>query len=267
MVREGVVDVKNYISKSGIGGVDFAANPYVGCPHKCIYCYAEFMRRFTGHTEPWGDFVDAKRCSAPINLVKIAGRHVMLSSVTDPYNPYEKKYGITRGILEQLVHADCSVGILTKSFLVVRDIDLFRKMSRVRVGVSMNSTDEEFRAASEPYASGVPKRIEALKRLREAGVQTYLFMSPIFPGLSDVTRVIESVWDFADEFFFENLKLRGAYKPRVLDFIKRRYPEYSGLYRTVYGERDGGYWRETSSLIESYFEAREYRPYSVYFGL
>jgi DNA repair photolyase len=266
MVRESVVDVKNYISPSGIGGVDFAANPYVGCPHKCIYCYAEFMKRFTNHTEPWGDFVDAKRCAAPINLEKIAGKHVMLSSVTDPYNPYEKKYGITRRILEQLAHADCSVGILTKSFLVVRDIDLFKKMRRVRVGVSMNSTDEEFRSVAEPYASGAPKRIEALKRLREAGVQTYLFMSPIFPGLSDMTRVIESVWDYADEFSFENLKLRGPYGPRVLDFINRRYPECAGLYRTIYKEGDHSYWREMSSLIGSYFEAREYRPHRVYFG-
>jgi DNA repair photolyase len=267
MVREGVVDVKNYISPSGIAGVDFAANPYVGCPHKCIYCYAEFMKRFTDHAEPWGDFIDAKRCGVPINLEKIAGKYVMLSSVTDPYNPYEKKYGITRRILEQLVHADCNVGILTKSFLVVRDIDLFKKMRRVRVGVSMNSTDEKFRYAAEPYASGVPKRIEALKRLHEAGVRTYLFMSPIFPGLSDVTRVIESVRDFADEFAFENLKLRGAYKPRVLDFIKIRYPEYSGLYRTIYRERDNSYWGDVSSLIESYFAARENRPYSIYFGL
>jgi DNA repair photolyase len=158
------------------------------------------------------------------------------------------------------------VGILTKSFLVVRDIDLFGKMARVRVGVSMNSTDEAFRSASEPYASGVPKRIEALKRLHEAGIQTYLFMSPIFPGLSDVTRVIESVWDFADEFSFENLKLRGAYRPRVLDFINMNYPEYSGLYRTIYAERDYDYWRETASLIESYFEAREYHPHRIYFG-
>ena len=267
MVRESVVDVKSYISQSGIGGVDFAANPYVGCPHKCIYCYAEFMKRFTNHAEPWGDFVDAKRCRAPINLRKITGKHVMLSSVTDPYNPYEKKYGITRRILEQLAHADCSVGILTKSFLVVRDIDLFRKMRCVRVGVSMNSTDDEFRAAAEPYASGVPKRVEALKRLHEASIRTYLFMSPIFPGLSDVTRVIESVWDFADEFAFENLKLRGAYKPRVLDFIKIRYPEYSGLYRTIYREHDNSYWSDVSSLIESYFAARENRPYSIYFGL
>ena len=92
-------------------------------------------------------------------------------------------------------------------------------------------------------------------------------MSPIFPGLSDVTRVIESVWDCADEFSFENLKLRGACKPRVLNFIKNRYPEYSGLYRTIYKEGDGSYWREMSCLIGSYFGTREYRPHRVYFGL
>jgi DNA repair photolyase len=266
MVRERVIDVKNYVSPSKIPGVDFVVNPYVGCPHKCIYCYAEFMKRFTNHAEPWGDFIDAKRCAKPINPRKIDGKRVMLSSVTDPYNPYEKKYGVTRSILEQLARIDCGVGVLTKSFLVVRDIDLFRNMKNVQVGISINSLDEEFRAETEPYASSVVKKMEALKRLREAGVSAYVFVSPIFPGLSGVKRVIEAAWDFADEFMFENLKLRGPYKPRTLNFIKAKHPEYSGLYRSIYKEGDNAYWRDMGDMIRSYFAHREPRPYEIFFG-
>ncbi|MDR1965800.1 MAG: radical SAM protein, partial [Synergistaceae bacterium] len=84
MVSEGFVSVKNYASPSKLPGVDYVINPYVGCPHKCMYCYAEFMKRHTSHVEQWGDFIDVKRCGAPINFSRLRGKHVMLSSVTDP---------------------------------------------------------------------------------------------------------------------------------------------------------------------------------------
>jgi DNA repair photolyase len=198
MVSERVVDVKNYLCPSKIPGVDFVANPYVGCPHKCMYCYAEYIMRHAAHTEEWGDFVDVKRCASPINISRIRGKHVVLSSVTDPYNPYEKKYGVTRRILEQLAMAECSVGITTKSFLVVRDIDLFKRMADVQVAISMNSTDERFRSEVEPYASGVGRKIEAMRRIHEAGIKTVLFMSPIFPMITDIAGVMESVRGIAD---------------------------------------------------------------------
>lgn len=99
-------------------------NPYVGCTHACKYCYARFMKRFSGHTEKWGDFIDIKTCEKPIDLHKIKGKTVFLSSVTDCYNGYEEKYGITRSILKQLVEAEAQITISTKSSLILRDIDL-----------------------------------------------------------------------------------------------------------------------------------------------
>jgi DNA repair photolyase len=222
------------------------------------------MTRHSPHPEEWGDFVDVKRCAGPMKISRLRGKHVMLSSVTDPYNPYEKKYGVTRKILEQLAVAECSVGITTKSFLVVRDIDLLRAMPDVRVAVSMNSADDRFRAAIEPYASSVGRKVEALRRLHEAGIKTALFMSPIFPEITDVEGVIESVFPYADEFWFENLKLRGPYKPRVLDFIRRTYPQHADLYGRIYELGDKSYWHCVSKSIDDYFRVRGEGQYSKF---
>lgn len=84
------INTNDYLSKSNLPASDFVINPYVGCTHSCKYCYASFMKRFTGHKEDWGTFLDIKRCSKPINLSKINGKSVFLSSVTDCYNHYEK---------------------------------------------------------------------------------------------------------------------------------------------------------------------------------
>lgn len=123
----------SYISKSKLPDADYVINPYVGCPHKCIYCYAEFMKRFSGHSgEEWGDFLDVKRCGKAINGTSFCETDTLLfGSVTDAYNPFEKKYRITRNILEQLVTCKARIEILTKSDLVLRDIDIFKKMPNV----------------------------------------------------------------------------------------------------------------------------------------
>ena len=110
-------EVKDYLTKSKLG--EYAINPYVGCPHKCKYCYASFMKRFTNHKEEWGEFIDIKRCNKPIDLKKIQGKNVFMSSVTDCYNPYEAKYKITRSILEQLVNVECTLQISTKNQLIL----------------------------------------------------------------------------------------------------------------------------------------------------
>ena len=101
------IQIKEYLTKSNLPASDYVINPYVGCPHGCKYCYASFMKRFTGHTEDWGTFVDIKKSEKKITLNKISKKTVFLSSVTDCYNPLEEKYRLTRNILEQLVDSDC----------------------------------------------------------------------------------------------------------------------------------------------------------------
>ena len=100
------IKVKSIIVKSGLPGADFVINPYVGCVHACRYCYARFMKRFTGHLEPWGDFVDVKINGPdliPSRLDKYKDKSVIIGSVTDAYQPIENRYKLTRKILEKLI--------------------------------------------------------------------------------------------------------------------------------------------------------------------
>ena len=92
------IRAESYISKSKLPDADYVINPYTGCPHKCIYCYAEFMKRFSGHGgDEWGDFLDVKKCNKPLNITNIPeSSTILVGSVTDAYNPLEKKYRITK---------------------------------------------------------------------------------------------------------------------------------------------------------------------------
>ena len=110
-IIEKEIEVRDLLTKSNLPASDYVINPYVGCPHGCKYCYASFMKRFTGHKEEWGTFIDVKRCSKSINKKKLEGKTVFLSSVTDCYNPYEEIYCITQSILKQLLNVECTVSI------------------------------------------------------------------------------------------------------------------------------------------------------------
>ena len=117
------IEVQSVLSKTNLPVSDYTVNPYVGCTHACKYCYASFMKRFTNHPEPWGEFVDVKTWPAIKHPERYAGKEMFLSSVTDPYQPIEKKYGRTRAVLEQLAGSGCTVSISTKSDLILRDLD------------------------------------------------------------------------------------------------------------------------------------------------
>lgn len=265
MIKVNKVQVGTYLTASKLPDADYVINPYVGCPHKCIYCYAEFMKRFTNHTkEDWGDFLDIKLTEKPIRVDKIGGASVLFGSVTDAYNPYEKKYELTRKILGEFIGSKARVEILTKSDLVTRDIDILKQIADLRVGISMNSLDDSFRKRTEPYASSVSRRIDSMKVLHEAGIRTYLFMSPIFPEITKFVDIVERVKAFSDSFYFENLNLRAGYLPRVLSFIAEYYPEYMGTYDAIYRKKDMTYWEKLSEEINNYCSGAGF-DYKLYF--
>lgn len=245
------IDTPDYLTISKLPASDYVINPYVGCPHACKYCYACFMKRFTGHDEDWGSFVDVKRCNKKIDLKKIENKSVFLSSVTDCYNPLEEKYKITRSILEQLVYANCKLSISTKSKLILRDLDLLKKMKNLVISMSINTLDENFKNDMDK-ASSIKDRLATLKELNENGIKTVLFMSPIFPYITDFRAIIEESKEYIDEYWFENLNLRGTYKKVILDYIKEKYPQYYEQYIKIYINNDKTYWKDLSKEIESY---------------
>lgn len=254
-IIEKVIEVKDYLTKSNLPSSDYVINPYVGCPHACKYCYACFMKRFTGHGEAWGTFIDIKNCSKPINTKKITGKSVFLSSVTDCYNRFEEKYQVTRKILEQLTTVDCELGISTKSNLILRDIDLLKQCKNLKVSMSINTLDEDFKDEMD-NASSIKERLATLQELHKQGIYTILFMSPIFPYITDFKAIIEQSQAFIDEFWFENLNLRGSYKQVILSYIAEKYPHLVPAYQKIYEDGDKEYWVLLSTEIEDYCKSK-----------
>lgn len=240
---------KNIITKSKLPDTDYVINNYVGCNHGCIYCYAEFMKRFTNHTEKWGEFLDVKKFNEEKfvkYLKKInSDKKILMSSVTDPYNPYEIKYKSTRNILKLFIQANnehIHLEILTKSLLIFRDIDLLKKIKNITVGISLNTLNDNLRRQIEPCAGSIKSRIEILKKLKGENIPVYLFISPIFPMLTQLEEIIATCKDTVDFIYFENLNLRGRYKKIILNFISKNFPEYNQLYQDIYTKNKKEYW-------------------------
>ncbi|MBD5544746.1 MAG: radical SAM protein [Lachnospiraceae bacterium] len=263
-IIEKKITTKDYLTKSNLPASDYVINPYVGCPHACKYCYASFMKRFTGHREKWGSFIDIKECDKPVNIKKLQGKSIFLSSVTDCYNPFEEKYRVTRNILEQLVGAKCQITISTKSNLILRDIDLLKKLPDLKVAFSVNTLDEEFRKDMD-IGSTIAERIVAMKKLHREGIYTVLFMSPIFPYITDCKGIIDATKDIACEYWFENLNLRGAYKQVILDYIDTKYPSLKEEYRKIYIQKDTAYWKELGQFLQDYGEKSEINSINYFY--
>lgn len=250
-IYEKIIEVNNYVTKSNLPDSDYVINPYIGCIHGCKYCYACFMKRFTNHKEEWGTFIDIKKSSSPIPIKKLTNKKIFMSSVTDCYNPLEEKHLITRKILNELINIDCYLTISTKSSLILRDIDLIKQMKNVKVALSINTLDEKFRADME-QASNIKERLDALKILHDNGIYTVLFMSPIFPKITDFKEIVRCSNSFVNEYWFENLNLRGSYKHDIMNYIKQEYSQYYALYEEIYIKKNNSFWENLSDEIEDY---------------
>lgn len=255
------IDVRSVMTKSSLPVGGYSVNPYVGCPHACKYCYASFMKRFTGHTEPWGSFLDVKHWSPIGNPHRYDGERIVIGSVTDGYNPYEEQFRRTRRLLEELQGSRAELMICTKSDLVLRDLDLLRTFPRVTVSWSVNTLDEAFRADMDQAVS-IERRLTAMQRVYEAGIRTVCFVSPIFPGITDLRAIIERVRNFTDLIWLENLNLRGAFKSTILDYIADRHPDLVPLYDAIYHRKDTTYWRQLEAEIAA-FAAANGLPYRI----
>jgi DNA repair photolyase len=219
-VRE--IFAKTVLTRTAISGFDYCLNPYVGCGHGCRYCYASFMKRFTGHKEPWGEFIDVK-VNAPSllknQLKKAKPGIVAISTVTDPYQPIEKTYKITRGCLEALLDKQFPVNLLTRSPLCLRDIDLFKRFKKIEVGLTVTTHDEAMKKLFEPCSPSIPSRIRALETLRQERVRTYAFIGPLLPlKPAPLVKMLEGLVDevLIDRVNYPN-KVKGLYRKNGLD--------------------------------------------------
>jgi DNA repair photolyase len=188
----------------------YVINPYTGCSHSCSYCYASFMKRFTGHKEPWGDFVDVKVNAADLlqqEIVKKKMDRVWVSGVCDPYQPLEEKYRLTRQCLEILALHDWPVSVQTRSPLVLRDIDVLQKGKHFQVGCSITTADDSIRRIFEPSAPPIAERVRALDELHRAGIKTYVMIAPLLPGAEDLADLLA---DKIDSVLIDRMNYNNA---------------------------------------------------------
>lgn len=243
-IKVTILETKSVMTKSSAPLGGYAVNPYVGCPHACKYCYASFMKRFTGHTEEWGAFMDVKIWPKIADPGKYAGQKVIIGTVTDGYNPLEETYGRTRKILEELKDSGADILICTKSDLVLRDMDLLQEINRknrLTVSWSVNTLDESFKDDMDAAVS-IERRLAAMKQVYDAGIRTVCFISPVFPGLTDIEAIFERAKDRCDLVWLENLNLRGGFKKTVMDYVAEKHPELAPLYDEIYNKKNRAYF-------------------------
>jgi DNA repair photolyase len=211
------------------------------------------MMRFRGGAEgkQWGEFVNVK-VNAPTILLREIGKRpkglTWLSAVTDPYQPLEKKYELTRKCLEVLLRHKFPIWIQTKSSLVMRDIDLIVKFPEKDVGFTILTLDDEVRKGIEPGASPVGERVAALEELSKRGMRTFAFIGPILPFITDSEEMLrplirDLVKAGTSQILFDRLNLRWGVWPSIKNFLEKYDPSLLPKYREIM-------WHPTSYFVD-----------------
>lgn len=236
IIRETVC--KTILNRSALGG--YSLNCYTGCGHACVYCYARFMQRFHPHDEPWGAFVDVK-----INAVEVLKRQlrravpdsVFMCSACDGWQPVEAKYRLTRRSAELLLERGFSLRILTKSGLILRDLDLFAGHD-VSVGVTITTPDDRLARLWEPGCTPSATRWQVIDEARRRGLSTSVMFGPLLPLLSDGPAEIESLLRAAaehdvDKIWVDAMNPRPHVWPAVAELLRQHFPHLRSEYQKI----------------------------------
>ena len=266
MVRVAERHFKTIMGRSGISSVEYAINPYLGCGHGCVYCYARFMRRMGHVGEEWGSFVDVK-VNALERLRQEAPRRrkgiVLLSSVTDPYQPLERKYELTRGCLQTLLEHQFPITVLTKSDLVLRDLDLLKGFDQCQVGFTITAYDDEVRRVFEPEASTVNARLDALHKISDEGIPTYAFLGPILPYLSEegLDSLLDELAGSVSHVLVDRLNIKSGNMKTIQKALSTNYPDLQQMFEHALSSESGYYSGFKRKIVEMC--RRRSIPYSI----
>jgi DNA repair photolyase len=246
------IKCKSALSKSSLPGLDYSLNPYRGCQHNCAYCYVPNVLKIK--REEWGTFVEVKK-----NIVKLLSNElrnkktgiVGISTVTDPYQPIEKKYKLTRYCLEQLLRYDFPINIQTKSNIVLRDIDIISKFSNIEVMFSIGTLNDFERNLLEPNTSSIFDRLNAIKQISENGIKTSIFLGPIYPTfkLADINELFNLLKKYKiSEIMIDKFNL----KPGIRENITKKLRSNTKLKNFfINGITNDEFYKEISKEIKN----------------
>ncbi len=231
VIRE--TECKSVLSKSKI--TDYTVNCYTGCLHACVYCYARYMKRFTGHSEPWGKFVDVKVNSPYVlerELKRAAPGRVIMSSVCDGWQSLEREYEVSRRCLTLLLHYGFHVTILTKSSLIRDDLDILEGTD-AELGVTLTTMDNALCSKIEPGASPTSERIDTLREAADRRIKVWVFLGPFMPFLSDSVENIEALFKALsglklEHIYADKLNPRPGVWRSIKSFLGENYPYLIG---------------------------------------
>ena len=250
---------KTLMTKSKIPSLDYAINPYLGCEHGCVYCYATFMARFSDIKDEWGSFVGVKENAPEILRREIPRRRpgvVSFGTVCDAYQPVEERYGIARSCLEAFIGADgFDVGVLTKSDLVLRDVDVLSRLPSADVGFSITCLDHRLAAAFEPGAPSPSRRLTAMRELSREGVPVWGFLGPVLPTFTntegEISELLRAMAEAgATRVLVDAMNLYPKVQSRVRALIAKAFPDRLDAFDAV--RRDPkGYLPALSERVET----------------
>lgn len=271
-IRE--IQCKSAIGKCGFPGGGFCINPYVGCGHSCVYCYSRFMKRFTGHTEEWGTFADARInigevLKRQLQSSRFKGQQIYIGTVTDPYQPIEARYGLTRGILRVLLSHENPVSILTKSDMVLRDLDLLKGFKEIGVNFTIATLDEEWKSIAEPNSPTVKQRLLAAKKLAGEGIPVIAMMGPYWPIFTNAEALFGEFKQAGISYVFtESFNTTGGNWTGVERILRKHYPQFLSEIRQTLFDKGKFYRFYAQAENEVTQLSRDYEiPVTVFFGL
>jgi len=226
--RVKLISCKTALSKSGLYDIDYALNPYKGCAHGCLYCYAPDIIKCEGYGE-WGSWVEARANISRVlkkEIQKIGNAMIGLATVTDPYQPAEERLGLTRACLDVISKSDASLMLMTKSPLARRDFDLLKKIDKLEFCVTITTFDEDLARSMEPNAPSPKARLELLRDAADAGLRTTAMVSPWLVATDhpegELIDMIELLGQAGcRNITIDRLRLRPTAERRIRDTVQR----------------------------------------------
>jgi DNA repair photolyase len=244
--------ILNHVESPDIG-FSWSLNPYRGCEHGCIYCYARPGHEFLGLSS--GLDFETKIFAKPrapellrkaLHNPKWSGEYIMVSGVTDPYQPIEREREITRGCLKVMAEFRQAVALITKNKLILRDLDILKEMNQwggVHAAISLTSLDNDLAHKMEPRASSPKARLEAIEGLAKAGIPVRVMTAPIVPGLNDreIPALLKAAADAgARGAGFVTLRLPFQIKDLFIDWLRREFPQRAAHVESLIRQMHGG---------------------------